>query len=83
MIKNEVREEDNGQLVRLLQSIPSPANIPDELNHLGDNLNIPHLDLGLGEAATEDSLGLDMQQLALLFQADPASCPWNSMPKIL
>ncbi|KAK4746356.1 hypothetical protein SAY87_012668 [Trapa incisa] len=81
VIKNEVREEDR-DLARLLQSIP-PAGLDGLINDIGYNHDTqqPHLDLD-GVANEDNSLGLDIQQLALLFQADPASCPWTSMPKI-
>lgn len=82
-IKNEVGEDNwSEEISNLLQHIPSPANIPGGLDHLGDSLNIPALDFGSGVAATEDSLGLDMQQLASIFQVDPASCAWSTMPRI-
>lgn len=84
-IKNEVGEDNwSEEISKLLQYIPSPANIPGGgLDHLCDSMNVPALDhFCPGVAATKDSLGLDMQQLASIFQVDPASCPWSSMPRI-
>lgn len=80
------------ELQRLLQTIAAPASIPEEFN-LGDSLSMPPLDFSPGAvAATEDSLGLDMQQIASLFHVGPAattdtssqagSCPWNNLPRM-
>lgn len=79
------------ELSKLLLSIPSPAGVPEECNCLMDNLSMPSLDFSSGLMVNEDGLGLDMQQIASLFQVDTASsdisrqaatCPWDNLPRI-
>lgn len=87
----EENESVNVELSKLFQSIPSPANIPGEFNCLVDNLSMPSLDLGSGVVVTEDSLGLNIEQITSIFQADPAStdisrqaasCTWDNLPRM-
>lgn len=86
----EENESMHEELSKLLQSITSPVHVPEEFS-LGDSLSVPPLDFGPIAVDPEDSPGLDMQQIASLFQVEPASadisrqaasCPWSNMPRI-
>ncbi|KAK4804690.1 hypothetical protein SAY86_004507 [Trapa natans] len=80
MVNNKSMHEE---LSNFLQSIGSPA-VHEEFS-LTDGLSMPPLDFSAGPTTSEDSLGLDMQQIVSLFQVEPtasASSPWNNLPSI-
>ncbi|KAK4796819.1 hypothetical protein SAY86_029145 [Trapa natans] len=90
-MKNQVKEENeygNDEISKLLQSISTPSDISEGFNHLVGNITMPPLDLGSGVVVTEDSLGLDMQQIASIFQADPGyidvnrQATWDNLPRM-
>ncbi|KAK4797143.1 hypothetical protein SAY86_029469 [Trapa natans] len=93
-MKNQVKDvndQANNEISKLLQSITTPGDIPEGFNNLVDSRSLPPLDLGSGVVVTEDSLGLDMHQIASIFQADPgssdtnrqaASCTWDNVPRM-
>ncbi|KAK4745802.1 hypothetical protein SAY87_012114 [Trapa incisa] len=93
-MKNQVKDvndQANNEISKLLQSITTPGDIPEGFNNLVDSRSLPPLNLGSGVVVTEDSLGLDMHQIASIFQADPgssdtnrqaASCTWDNAPRM-
>ncbi|KAK4744465.1 hypothetical protein SAY87_010777 [Trapa incisa] len=79
------KESMHEELSKLLQSITSPEDTVHEEFNLTDGLSVQPLDFSAGPATSEDGLELDMQQIASLFQAEPAasaSSPLNNLPSI-